>query len=601
MWALLLACETTEPKDGPTTTPPDPTGTLPTTPVETGEPEGETDGEDTAGQDTATSGDTETPSTTTPPVPGLVGVPAPPAPLFPETIDQLTVVVRTALTVNSGTDANSLSLCLSAVDCFALDVIDLDEFEEGMIDVFSFEAVGLSRALVDRVEIRSVDGSDRWEPSCLEVQFDGERVYSADGLEGTYFGNEGVDELASWIDPLGLHLGVDSCYDAPLTHGPIRGWTAGTETRVWVRTDGTRLVGLRVSESADPADGAVVAWAWPAAVDDFGAQLVTDQLVPGKLYTWVVEVDGLAQSPPRFLQAGPADGEDGQFLLAMGSCAQDELQPIFDAIEETNPDAFFFLGDNHYANSSELGVLRWFYRTSHGKPDRASMMASLPVIAVWDDHDYVGNDADAFSPGGDVALRAFGDAWANPSSGTPEIPGIFFSARRGNVEVFALDDRLYRGTSGILGVLQEDWLVDAVLSSDAVFKVLATGSQWTSEGTADSWASFPVERARLFGRLAGVPGVVLLSGDVHHAELRLLPDPGIGYDVPEFTASPLANLPPNACGSDLELVACYDATNSFVTANFDTVSLDAHVLAEIRDDAGTVVASWSVALADLQP
>lgn len=550
--------------------------------------------------ETTDTGDSVAPEPTIPPTttdPGLVDVAVPPPPAPSSVVDVVTVVLRTSTNTNAGTDANSLSVCLTATDCFGLDVVGVDDFEDGAVDEFVFEGVALERDAVDRVEIRSENGIDRYEPSCLVVHLDDELAYAADGLEGLYFGNEADNEMASWIDPGGLHVSVPTCHPDVLTHGPMRGWTSGNEARVWARTDGAHLLGLRVSQTADPADGALVAASYAKASDGFSVTLRTDQLEPGRAYTWWLEVDGVPRSEAAFLEAAP-DGP-APFTLAMGSCASDDPQEIFDVIEELGPDAFFFLGDNHYANSADLGTLRWFYRWSAALPDRASMLSTVPTVAVWDDHDYVGNNTDAFDPGGEVALRAFTESWANPAFGTEFTPGVFFEARWGDVALFGLDDRLYRGTDGVIGLAQEDWLVEAVLESDAVFKVIASGSQWTLLGSTDSWAEFPDQRQRLFERLAGVPGIVLLSGDVHKSELRLLPDPGVGYDVPELTSSPLANEPPATCGVDAEQIACFDSTNSFVLAHFTFDGPEPELVAEIRDDAGVVVASWRVGLSAL--
>jgi hypothetical protein len=130
-------------------------------------------------------------------------------PDFPEVIDILTISIRTGYDTFAGTDSNSLSVCLSETDCFPLNVPDVDDFRVGEMDVYSFEGVGLPRADVDRVEIRSNNGDDRWTARCMDLRFDGEPVYC--NTIDEYFGEEGGDELTSWIDPDGLHNPCDTC------------------------------------------------------------------------------------------------------------------------------------------------------------------------------------------------------------------------------------------------------------------------------------------------------------------------------------------------------------------------------------------------------
>src|SRR6187431_3829625 len=49
--------------------------------------------------------------------------------------------------------------------------------------------------------------------------------------------------------------------------------------------------------------------------------------------------------------------------IAFGSCAkQDKPQPIWDAVVETKPELFVFLGDNIYGDTADMDVLRAKYQ-----------------------------------------------------------------------------------------------------------------------------------------------------------------------------------------------------------------------------------------------
>ena len=74
------------------------------------------------------------------------------------------------------------------------------------------------------------------------------------------------------------------------------------------------------------------------------------------------------------------------------------------------------------------------------------LCGSTSVIATWDDHDFVGNNTlGVDEPGRDVALRGFGEYWANPSVGAPGVPGVFTRATLGDIDWFLVDDRYHRG------------------------------------------------------------------------------------------------------------------------------------------------------------
>lgn len=525
--------------------------------------------------------------------------PGPPA--FPETIGTLSVALLTADLATAGTDANQISLCLTASDCFRLDAADVDDHRRGEMDVYHFEGINLPRTAVDQVTLQSRSGRDRWVPQCMQIQFDGQPVYCHPDIL-LQFG-DASSEVEDWTDPLGLHQACASCYPTALTHGPMVGTVTSSQARVWFRTDATRQVKVRISAQDDLSQVAPAAYVYPAAGTDYAAEINIRGLQPETTYSYDLESPAGRTQKFTFTTA-PAPGAGTIFNFAFGSCAKTEDQPIFSVIQERSPSLFLFAGDNHYANSNDLNSLRWYYRWSLARPQRAALAATTPTLATWDDHDYVGNNTDGDDPGKDVALRAFGDYWANPFSGTAQTPGVFFNYQYGDVEFFLLDDRYHRSAGeSLLGPGQTTWLMEALAASQATFKFLVSGSQWTQQGSNDSWAAFPESYDALFGFIAdeGIAGVILLSGDIHRSQYRLHDRPG-GYDIPELTSSPLArsNNPP--CGSlNSELRTCFGGDNYFIDVQIDTTLADPVVNAVLVNSEGTEVAHWLIPASQLQP
>jgi alkaline phosphatase D len=306
-----------------------------------------------------------------------------------------------------------------------------------------------------------------------------------------------------------------------------------------------------------------------------------------------VEIAGVRFGPWSF--STPPEGP-ARRRIAMGSCAKAAEQPIFDAIRASKPDAFVFLGDNHYANTADRSALLAHYRAAHAIPRRRELLASTPIFATWDDHDFVGNNTDGNAPGKEVALRTFREYWANGRYGLPDTPGVYSAHDLGDVLLVLLDGRYARNVGGpeMLGRAQEDWLVRTLKESRATFKLVAIGSQWTLQGTPDSWAAFRTARARLFRALedANVGGLVLLSGDVHKSELR---EVRAGRrTLPELTASPLT--PRNSrCRKGPGLRACVAGdTPTFLTMDIDTTRRDPTLTARIVDVEGKERARWEV-------
>lgn len=79
--------------------------------------------------------------------------------------------------------------------------------------------------------------------------------------------------------------------------------------------------------------------------------------------------------------------------IAFGSCgSQDSPLPIFDVVVKHKPDLFIFLGDNLYGDTKNMKDLQEDYATLSAKPTFQNLKRNVPIIAIWDDHDYGKND-----------------------------------------------------------------------------------------------------------------------------------------------------------------------------------------------------------------
>ena len=563
----------------------------------------------------AAPGDTSTDPT------GPTPAEPPPAPEVGDRIEIVSVTVRTGTNTNAETDA-PVELCLADGLCSRLNVVDVNDRENGNTEVYHLE-VDLPVGAIDRVTLRTPDDdpdNDRWTPACVDIRVDGAPLHCNDAIPVHIGTGDSAGEVVSWTDPRGVHQACTSCWGGALTHGPLIGPPGPTSVRVWARADATRLTGLRLGTTRDLRDAPVVAWAWPRAEDDFTVDLVAEGLAPDTEYFYRVEVGDDTTQPVRSLRTAPEATQALPTRLAFGSCTRQVEQPIFTPILATRPDLFLFIGDNNYANSRDRDALRWHYRRFRGVRERGELVANTPTLAIWDDHDFLANNSNGTCPGRADALGAFEEYWANPAHGLPEAPGVFFNYRWGAAELFLLDCRMHRPDvgdggrtcepeanppdlpreGGPLGAVQERWLVERLSASDAVFKLVACGSRFTPAGSLDSWAAFPEASARLTEAIADqqVGGVVFLSGDIHRSALATVP--GITNDVPEITSSPLANsnstCNPDAAGQ----IACFDDGNSFVLIDIDPTLPDPTLTASVRDESGAQVVEMVIRRSELE-
>ena len=97
-----------------------------------------------------------------------------------------------------------------------------------------------------------------------------------------------------------------------------------------------------------------------------------------------------------------------------------------------------------------------------------------------------------------------------------------------------------------------------------------------------------------------INGVVLVSGDVHRSEFRLISRTGTtAYNLPELTSSPMANTN-SSCRSNAEIRDCFDEDNYFVTVEVDTTLSDPKLDARIIAGDGTTKASWTIQASELR-
>lgn len=345
-----------------------------------------------------------------------------------------------------------------------------------------------------------------------------------------------------------------------LMQGPMVGAVTPDAITIWGRVAGAQQVAVEYSTRPDLSNARTTAPVTARADEDFTVRVRLDGLAPATRYWYRVRVDGQVdryRQTPFATRTAPVARE--AFRVVFGSCSRvqvDPVQPIFEAVRRAEPDLFLWLGDHVYGDTLEPTVLAEEYRRQRNVPAVEALLATVPQLAIWDDHDFGINNSDRTNPMREGSLRVFRQYWANPAFGTDGVPGVFFRYAYGGVDFFFLDGRYYRdpnaGPDGpgktMLGAAQKQWFKQALGASEAPLKVVVSGSGWsTGDGPqGDTWSAFLHERNELFDfvRDQRIAGVVLLSGDTHAGELNCIPwsERG-GYDFYDLVSSPLAQLP----------------------------------------------------------
>ena len=314
--------------------------------------------------------------------------------------------------------------------------------------------------------------------------------------------------------------------------GPMIGHTTSTNSRVWAKSSAPATLSVRIGLKEDLLDGRQIRGPRLGTNSGLMNSVLADKLQPAQRYYYCVLLDGkpaMSRPYPSFVTA-PPEGTPGRVRFAFTSCVgfkgYHAAAGYADMAVRTNFDVVLMLGDNHYANTNDPAKQRAFYADQRQQAGWKQLTATTPTYAIWDDHDFGPDNSDGTMKGKQLSLKTFTEHWANPAYGEPDNPGTYFMFMRANVDFFMLDVRYYRDPNKatnlahktMLGGAQLAWLKRELAASKAPVKVIASGSEFQSHGTEDSWKSFKEERDDLFKFIAeqNIKGVLLISGDRHY-------------------------------------------------------------------------------------
>ncbi len=283
--------------------------------------------------------------------------------------------------------------------------------------------------------------------------------------------------------------------------------------------------------------------------------------------------------------------------ILFGSCArQDRPTPIFEEIVSQRPELFVFLGDNIYADTTDMDVMQAKYAKLKSDPGFGKLMKSCPILATWDDHDYGANDAGADYAKRVESQRIFVDFWGDlAKSPRRKRPGVYdarvFGPPGKRLQVILLDTRYFRSplkkgerriggpyiptddkTATMLGEAQWNWL-EAQLRQPAEVRIVASSIQCVAEAAGqETWSSLPHERQRLFDLIAKTRacGVLIISGDRHWAELSV-EEASAPYPIYDLTSSSLNQIHPRGTPTENRHRA---APSTYHRENYGVITID---------------------------
>lgn len=303
--------------------------------------------------------------------------------------------------------------------------------------------------------------------------------------------------------------------------------------------------------------------------------------------------------------------------MAFGSCnRQDSPQPLWKPILADNPNLWVWMGDNIYGDSPILDTLQAKYSRQNSQPDYQELKAQVPIIGIWDDHDYGINDGGKFFAQKKAARDLMFDFLNVPHDALErKREGAYSSHVFGEgdqqVKVILLDGRYFRDTLSrvdrtyqintegqILGDEQWKWLENELSNSTAQVNFIVSGIQiLPTEHAYEKWANFPQEREKLLNLIAnsGIQNPILLSGDRHIGEIIKFVDHRFPDGIFEVTSSGLTH---TWTGIAQEKNS-FRVSDLIAKLNYGLATFDwgkGEVLMEIKGESGLVYAQQKIPL-----
>jgi alkaline phosphatase D len=372
-------------------------------------------------------------------------------------------------------------------------------------------------------------------------------------------------------------------------------------------------------------------------------------LKPNTTYFYRSVVDGFRSKRWHSFQTFPKE-KNYSFSFGFGSCQQSPWSmpdpEIFPVIANDTIRFFIQIGDWTYPDTTEkkygykynikMELLEKSYSSKYdyNYPFVSEVLFKMPVIHVYDDHDFACNNSDGSDPAKQNTIWAYKTFFPHYKLENPD-NGIWQSFTFSDVDFFVLDLRAQRNIDSlafkgkfnpppghsilagyeISGVNQKDWFFNALKNSDAKWKVIVSSvvfnpayakvteldtlpkdSWWFPSDVSDKWAGYPEDYNALVNTIKenNIKNVIVLSGDSHSSYI----DDGTNSVIPEISAS---NLEVNNSKIDQRLKklgisiwnkGSYDGEGHTYGKVSFFYGVEEYALLEVIDEKGEVVISY---------
>jgi len=203
-----------------------------------------------------------------------------------------------------------------------------------------------------------------------------------------------------------------SCLNAQvsLVNEPITGGVTSTSAKIYFSTNEEAIVNLNIKSAENEIQVVKID---VKATSNFHNNSVVENLEANTLYTyWISNLDGETISTENSFTTFPVEGVTGNYSFTFSACDKfiidndgNYINTTYSEIAKHNPSLFIHLGDWSYPDrtddlphnpdffSNDYSRIEASYQFKYSSPFFKELASKTPIDYVYDDHDYVNNNA----------------------------------------------------------------------------------------------------------------------------------------------------------------------------------------------------------------
>jgi alkaline phosphatase D len=326
---------------------------------------------------------------------------------------------------------------------------------------------------------------------------------------------------------LNCQLSIVNSYAQNILFGPVTGAVTNASARIFIRSNQAGEV--QIALDTDPGFSSPLTYIDTIrTLKDTSAIINISGLQPATLYYCRFFINQQQDTIETSFKTFPQPGMAADFSFAFGSCMKGtDMTPLFSVMNAHQPDLFIQLGDFTYPDaadefSEDFDFVTASYHAKYSYPGISTVLRSVPLAYVYDDHDYADNNTSKYTQALDATYAGPNgletvliDAPLGPNERSNSIngwldyfpgynavdtsQGLYHRFTLGNAEFFFLDNRSSRSPNNeafyydstdvsfpwkflpppghtILGTEQMQWLLNGLENSTAKWKFLLSGT-----------------------------------------------------------------------------------------------------------------------------